>query len=128
MQLSDFDYCLPGELIAQRPLERRTDSRLLHLDGSSGALRDLQFRDLGRLLTPGDLLVFNDTGPVGNELRFRDECVRHKALDLVGDLALAGCDIEGRIVAFRSGHRLNAELVRELLCEPVGARPCRRIA
>lgn len=61
MQLSDFDYDLPTELIAQLPLERRTDSRLLHLDGASGALRDLQFRDLPSLLASGDLLVFNDT-------------------------------------------------------------------
>jgi UDP-3-O-acyl-N-acetylglucosamine deacetylase len=41
--------------------------------------------------------------------------VRHKALDLVGDLALAGCDIVGTVIAFRSGHRLNAELVSALL-------------
>jgi UDP-3-O-acyl-N-acetylglucosamine deacetylase len=70
------------------------------------------------------LLVFGDLGPVGNALRFPDECVRHKALDLVGDLALAGCDIHGQIIAYRSGHRLNAELVRTILCEPalVGAR------
>jgi len=61
MQLSDFDYPLPHELIAQVPLDRRTDSRLLCLDGASGALRDLQFRDLPALLLPGDLLVFNDT-------------------------------------------------------------------
>ncbi len=50
-------------------------------------------------------------------MRFRDECVRHKALDLVGDLALAGCDLVGHFVAHRSGHRLNAELVRVLLTE-----------
>jgi S-adenosylmethionine:tRNA ribosyltransferase-isomerase len=61
MNLSDFDYSLPHELIAQLPLEQRTDSRLLFLDGPSGALRDLQFRDLADLLLPGDLLVFNDT-------------------------------------------------------------------
>lgn len=64
-----------------------------------------------------DLLVFDAEGPIDNELRFRDECVRHKALDLVGDLALAGCDLVGHFVAFRSGHRLNAELVRVLLTE-----------
>ena len=46
-----------------------------------------------------------------------DECVRHKALDLVGDLALAGCDLVGQFIAHKSGHRLNAELVRVLLCE-----------
>ena len=64
-----------------------------------------------------DLLIFDGDGPIDNELRFRDECVRHKALDLVGDLALAGCDLVGHFVAHRSGHRLNAELVRVLLQE-----------
>jgi len=72
---------------------------------------------LGRRVTPRDLLVFGDDGPIENKLRFADECVRHKVLDLVGDLALAGCDVVGDVVAHRSGHRLNAELVRVLLAE-----------
>ena len=88
----------------------------------------LREQGLGERVTCSDLLVFNDTGPVDNELRFDDECVRHKALDLVGDLALAGCDIQGHVVAYRSGHRLNAELVRTLLCEAVAAEQSRRIA
>ncbi|WP_398312378.1 tRNA preQ1(34) S-adenosylmethionine ribosyltransferase-isomerase QueA [Zoogloea sp.] len=56
--LNDFDYLLPDELIAQAPLDRRTDSRLLQVQPS---LADLHFADLPSLLTPGDLLVFNDT-------------------------------------------------------------------
>jgi UDP-3-O-acyl N-acetylglucosamine deacetylase len=72
---------------------------------------------LGRRASLKDLLVFDSEGPIDNELRFRDECVRHKALDLVGDLALAGCDLAAHIIAYRSGHRLNAELVRALLTE-----------
>ncbi len=61
MRLSDFDYPLPTELIAQVPLERRSDSRLLWLDGTSGTLADRRFCELPGLLEPGDLLVFNDT-------------------------------------------------------------------
>ncbi|HEV3340949.1 MAG TPA: UDP-3-O-acyl-N-acetylglucosamine deacetylase [Pirellulales bacterium] len=72
---------------------------------------------LGRRASLKDLLVFDAEGPIDNELRFRDECVRHKALDLVGDLSLAGCDLVTHIIAYRSGHRLNAELVRVLLTE-----------
>ncbi len=72
--------------------------------------------------------MFNDTGPVDNELRFEDECVRHKALDLVGDLALAGCDIFGHVEAYRSGHRLNADLVRTLLQQCVQVSYLRRCA
>ena len=41
-------------------------------------------------VTPRDLLVFDDDGPIDNRLRFPNECARHKALDVLGDLALAG--------------------------------------
>jgi S-adenosylmethionine:tRNA ribosyltransferase-isomerase len=58
-RLSDFDYTLPAELIAQAPTEARTASRLLHVDGATFA--DLQFVDLPSLVAPGDLVVFNDT-------------------------------------------------------------------
>ncbi len=61
MQLSDFHYHLPEELIAQFPLAERGASRLLCLDGNSGRLDDRLFVDLPELLQPGDLLVFNDT-------------------------------------------------------------------
>jgi UDP-3-O-acyl N-acetylglucosamine deacetylase len=77
----------------------------------------LKSRGLGARVTHQDLLVFGPDGPLDNALRFENECVRHKALDLVGDLALAGCDLVGRIIAYRSGHRLNAELVKVLLSE-----------
>jgi S-adenosylmethionine:tRNA ribosyltransferase-isomerase len=61
MRLSDFDYDLPEGLIAQVPAAQRTASRLLHLDGTSGAWRDREFTDLPQLVAPGDLMVFNDT-------------------------------------------------------------------
>ncbi len=75
----------------------------------------LQARGLGRRVTHKDLLVFGSDGPIDNQLRFADECVRHKLLDMVGDLALAGCDLVGHFIAYRSGHWLNAELVRAIL-------------
>ena len=59
MRLSDFDFLLPPELIAQHPVAARTSSRLLHVRGDG--LADLAFRDLPGLLAPGDLLVMNDT-------------------------------------------------------------------
>ncbi|WP_040841212.1 tRNA preQ1(34) S-adenosylmethionine ribosyltransferase-isomerase QueA [Thiothrix nivea] len=61
MQLSDFHYELPPELIASEPLAERTASRLLVLDRASGECHDGQFADILALLEPGDLLVFNDT-------------------------------------------------------------------
>jgi UDP-3-O-acyl N-acetylglucosamine deacetylase len=77
----------------------------------------LRGQGLGARVTCRDLLVFNDSGPIDNPLRFPDECVRHKTLDLVGDLALAGYDLSGHFVAHCSGHRLNADLVTRLLAE-----------
>jgi len=61
MRRSDFYFDLPGELIAQQPLESRSDSRLLCLDGVTGDVVDRKFKDLTNLLSPGDLLVFNNT-------------------------------------------------------------------
>ena len=61
MNLSDFDYHLPEELIAQHPATERTGSRLLHLDGNTGVLVDRQFRDLPGQLRENDVLVFNNT-------------------------------------------------------------------
>ena len=57
--LSDFDFALPEELIAQHPAAQRSGSRLL--DGRDSAAVDRRFADLPGLLNPGDLLVFNDT-------------------------------------------------------------------
>jgi S-adenosylmethionine:tRNA ribosyltransferase-isomerase len=61
MQRADFHYDLPDDLIARHPVARRSDSRLLHLDGRTGAVSDRQFTDLPGLLGAGDLIVFNDT-------------------------------------------------------------------
>ncbi len=76
--------------------------------------RTFQARGWGKHLTAKDFLVMGPDGPVDNELRFADEHVRHKIADLVGDLALLGRSLRGRIVAYRSGHNLNHQLVRKL--------------
>jgi S-adenosylmethionine:tRNA ribosyltransferase-isomerase len=61
MKLADFDYALPPELVAQHPAKERGASRLLHLDGATGALRDLDFAGLPDLVDARDVLVLNDT-------------------------------------------------------------------
>ena len=61
MKLSDFDYTLPPELIAQRPRAERDASRLLVLERGSGRVTHSRFLDLPNFLEPGDLLVLNDT-------------------------------------------------------------------
>lgn len=76
-----------------------------------------QFRaaGLGQHLTYDDVVVIGPDGVVGNQFRYPDECVRHKILDLIGDLYLAGRPLHGKILARKSGHALNHELVRKLL-------------
>jgi S-adenosylmethionine:tRNA ribosyltransferase-isomerase len=61
MRLSDYDYVLPRELIAQNPLEHRDDSRMLVLHRADQKVEHRHFRELKTLLRPGDLLVLNDT-------------------------------------------------------------------
>ena len=79
-------------------------------------VRQLRAAGIGKHLTPKDILVINHDGPMGgNNYRFDDEPVRHKILDLIGDLYLLGVPIQGRIVAYKSGHALNHELCRALL-------------
>lgn len=59
--VSEFDYHLPDELIAQEPLADRAASRMLRMDRGSGEIHDASFRDFPELLRAGDLIVFNDT-------------------------------------------------------------------
>jgi UDP-3-O-acyl N-acetylglucosamine deacetylase len=75
----------------------------------------LKAQGYGKRTSAGDLLVFGPQGVIDNTLRTPDECARHKILDCIGDLALAGCDISGCIEASRSGHQLNAEFVRNAI-------------
>ena len=76
MQLSDFNYELPPDLIAQHPLANRADSRLLEVkaDGLNHVqLADRQFKDILSLVQPGDLLVFNDTKVIPARLHGQKE-------------------------------------------------------
>jgi UDP-3-O-acyl N-acetylglucosamine deacetylase len=84
----------------------------------------LRAAGLGLDVSMQDLLVFGPQGPVDNPLRWPDECVRHKVLDLVGDLALVGRPIHGHVRAYRSGHRLNAALAATLVHAAVDRDVC----
>ena len=76
--------------------------------------RQMQAHGIGTHLTPKDILVIDSDGPIKNSFRFADECVRHKIVDLIGDLKLIGKHINGRIVAYKSGHALNQKLACQL--------------
>lgn len=77
-------------------------------------IRQLHAAGIGKHCTAQDLLIFGPDGPIDNSLRFANEPVRHKMLDTLGDLYLLGCRIQGHVVAYRSGHQMNAELAKML--------------
>ncbi len=76
--------------------------------------RQLQDQGLGLGANYENTLVVGDHGVVKNKLRFKDEFVRHKILDLIGDLYLAGCPIKGHVIALRSGHSLNLKVAQKI--------------
>ncbi len=82
--------------------------------------RDVERLLEARLIKGGSLesaVLVDDDGVVGGGLRYPDEFVRHKLLDVVGDLALIGCGLVGRMVAWRSGHALHGRLVDAIVSE-----------
>ena len=78
---------------------------------------EAKLRDMGliRGATDACVIVLTKDGVQNGPLRFADEFVRHKVLDLIGDLALAGHRIQGRVIAERAGHAMHTALVQRLL-------------
>lgn len=77
--------------------------------------QELQKKGLGQRVSFKDILVFGPDGPIDNQVRFENECARHKLLDMIGDFSLSGTDLIGKFTASKSGHRLNSQLVFALL-------------
>ncbi len=76
---------------------------------------ELKKQGLGKGATYENTLVVGEKGVVGNVLRFPDEFVRHKVLDLIGDFSLLGQPLKAHIIAVKSGHSLNARMVKSIL-------------
>ncbi len=76
--------------------------------------RQLQNQGLGLGANYENTLVVGTEGVIKNKLRFKDEFVRHKILDLIGDLYLAGCPIYGHVIAIKSGHSLNLKIAQKI--------------
>ncbi len=97
----------------QRFIDEIARARTFVLQSEANLLRQ---QGLGLHVSYDEILVFDDSyGPIGNELRYTNECARHKVLDMIGDFALVGADIEGRFTAYRSGHHLNAQMANALI-------------
>jgi UDP-3-O-acyl N-acetylglucosamine deacetylase len=99
------------EITPERFVSELAHSRTFLLEHEAEELRR---QGVGSRTTTADLLVFGSRGPIENRLRHADEPARHKILDMVGDLSLLGHDLRGHLVAYRSGHALNVEMVRVL--------------
>jgi UDP-3-O-[3-hydroxymyristoyl] N-acetylglucosamine deacetylase len=115
----------PGTAIGYQEKEVRLSARLF-AEEIAPARTFCLYRDVEMMQEQGyalggsleNAVVVGDDGVLAGSLRFRDEFVRHKILDLLGDLALLGHPIRGHVVAFKGGHRLHGALVERILRNP----------
>ena len=117
----DFDHPAIGRQSRELTL---TPEKYIRELGSARTFcleRDIAFMRSVGLAKGGSLenaVVFSPTGPLNDSLRFEDEAVRHKILDLVGDLALLGAPLLGFVEAHMAGHALHVELAQAILADP----------
>jgi UDP-3-O-[3-hydroxymyristoyl] N-acetylglucosamine deacetylase / 3-hydroxyacyl-[acyl-carrier-protein] dehydratase len=114
----DFPHKLIGRQSCQLPVTPASFASDLAAARTFGFLREadaLRAKGLIQGVSTANTVVLDDDGPVDTELRWNDEFVRHKAMDFIGDLALAGKRVRGRIAADRPSHRGTVTLVREML-------------
>jgi len=113
-----LDY--PDPIIENQNLTFKMDERnfLEELAGARTFCRESEIEDLKKLGILGasydSALVVGEDGVIQNELRYPDEFVRHKILDILGDLSLLGAQLHAHVIGIRSGHKLNLKLVERL--------------
>jgi len=117
----DFPHPLVGQQEVEMLVSPETFRHLLARARTFCFERDIEpLRSMG-LIRGGSLenaIVLTSDGVMNGPLRFPDEFGRHKALDLIGDLALAGLPLLGRVEAHKAGHALHTQLVSRLLADP----------
>ncbi|WP_442510115.1 UDP-3-O-acyl-N-acetylglucosamine deacetylase [Novipirellula sp. SH528] len=106
-----FDQTFTLRMTPERFIRDVAPARTFVTEAQAQVLRE---QGVASHVTNQDLLVIGDNGPIENELRFRDECARHKVLDLIGDLALANVELIGNFVSYRGGHNLNGRMAQRL--------------
>jgi len=123
----DFPHPAVGRqqlTVAIRPEEYSTRVAPARTFGFAKDVEAMRSRGLARGGSLSNAVVLDETGLASGPLRFRDEFVRHKILDLLGDLALLGRPLRGRIHARKAGHALHIEFARALeLAEKMPAEP-----
>jgi UDP-3-O-[3-hydroxymyristoyl] N-acetylglucosamine deacetylase len=114
----DFDHPAIGRQSRELTLTPEKYVRELGMARTFCMERDIEFMRARGLAKGGSLdnaVVFSPEGPLNESLRFEDEAVRHKILDLLGDLKLLGAPLEGFVEAHRAGHALHVDLARAIL-------------
>jgi UDP-3-O-[3-hydroxymyristoyl] N-acetylglucosamine deacetylase len=117
----DFDHPAIGRQTRELTLTPEKFRRELASARTFCMDRDIAFMRSKGLALGGSLdnaVVFSAAGPLNETLRFEDEAVRHKMLDLVGDLAMLGAPIEGLVEAHAAGHAMHIALVQAILADP----------
>ena len=104
---------LNSEIMETEILEARTFGFLKDIE-------ELRKHGLGMGASLENAVVLTETGYLNEELRYSDECLRHKVLDLVGDLYLLGRPLLAHVIAFRAGHALDVALGRNILANLTG--------
>jgi UDP-3-O-[3-hydroxymyristoyl] N-acetylglucosamine deacetylase len=106
-----------GTQTAHYRIDRNTFVKSIAPSRTFGFYEEIETLKENRLARGGSLenaLIFTKEKLVNDSLRFADECVRHKMLDLIGDLSLIGCPLRGHFIAHKSGHTMDMELVRRI--------------
>ena len=106
-----------GTQTAHYRIDKETFAKALAPARTFGFYEEIEYMKGKRLARGGSLenaLIFTKDGLMNEELRFTDECVRHKILDLIGDLSLVGCKLSGHFIAHKSGHTMDMELVKRI--------------
>jgi len=117
-----FDHPLVGKQVLEMEVTPERYAHEIAPARTFGFVYELdQMRNMGliRGASLENAVCFDRTGVMNPEgLRFPDECCRHKALDLIGDLALIGKPLLGHVIAERAGHAMHAQLVARIMSDP----------
>lgn len=117
----EFDHPAIGEQVTSYEITPKIYQDEIASARTFGFLREVEMLRKAGLARGGSLenaIVLGDHEILNAPLRYKDEFVRHKILDLIGDATLLGLPIQGHLVAHKAGHGLHAELVRALLADP----------
>jgi UDP-3-O-[3-hydroxymyristoyl] N-acetylglucosamine deacetylase len=121
----DFDHPVIGRQSMQFDFGHENFLKKIAPARTFGFMRDVEKLRAAGLARGGSVenaIVLDDRGVMNGPLRFKDEFVRHKILDLIGDLALVGAPIAGEITAHRAGHAMHSAFVARLLAATANQR------